>query len=45
MSPARSPDVRPQETMRLAVSGFWWCAVCLAVPTVFGVIRWSRRRT
>jgi hypothetical protein len=113
MSPARSPDVRPQETMRLmaaaagviavlaaavgfargdgqliavgvafaaltlylyarwrdvvgtgspallgaavvgcaaaciglAVSGFWWFAVCLAVPTVFGVIRWSRRRT
>jgi hypothetical protein len=29
----------------LAATGFWWFAVCLAVPTVFGVIRWSARRS
>jgi hypothetical protein len=28
----------------LAVSGYWWFAVCLAVPTVFGVVRWAGRR-
>jgi hypothetical protein len=27
----------------LAVSGYWWFALCLSVPTVFGVLRWSRR--
>ena len=27
----------------LAVSGYWWFAACLSVPTVFGVLRWSRR--
>jgi hypothetical protein len=29
----------------LAVSGYWWFAVCLSVPTAFGLIRWSRRGT
>ena len=29
----------------LAATGFWWFALCLAVPTVFGVIRWSSRRS
>jgi hypothetical protein len=29
----------------LAVSGYWWFALCLSVPTAFGLIRWSRRRT
>jgi hypothetical protein len=28
----------------LAVSGYWWFAVCLAVPTVLGLVRWSARR-
>ena len=28
----------------LAVSGFWWFAVCLSVPTVFGLIRFTGRR-
>jgi peptidoglycan/LPS O-acetylase OafA/YrhL len=27
----------------LAVTGYWWFAVCLSVPTVFAVLRWSRR--
>ncbi len=27
----------------LAVTGFWWFAVCLSVPTLFGLIRWSNR--
>jgi hypothetical protein len=27
-----------------AVSGYWWFALCLTVPTVFGLLRWSRRR-
>ena len=27
----------------LAVTGFWWFAVCLAVPTLFGVVRWTNR--
>jgi hypothetical protein len=29
----------------LAATGFWWFAVCLAVPTVFAVIRWTGRRS
>lgn len=28
----------------LAATGFWWFAVCLAVPTLFGVVRFSGRR-
>jgi len=28
----------------LAVTGYWWFAVCLTVPTIFGLLRWSRRR-
>ena len=28
----------------LAVTGYWWFALCLSVPTVFGVLRWSRRQ-
>ena len=28
----------------LAVSGYWWFALCLAVPTAFGLMRWSGRR-
>ena len=27
----------------LAVTGYWWFAVCLSVPTLFGLLRWSRR--
>jgi 4-amino-4-deoxy-L-arabinose transferase-like glycosyltransferase len=27
----------------LAVTGYWWFALCLSVPTVFAVLRWSRR--
>ncbi len=27
----------------LAVTGYWWFALCLSVPTVFGVLRWTRR--
>src|SRR3712207_3419861 len=26
----------------LAVTGYWWFAVCLTVPTLFGLLRWSR---
>lgn len=29
----------------LAATGFWWFAVCLAVPAVFGVTRLAARRT
>ncbi len=28
----------------LAVSGYWWFALCLSVPTVFAVIRWTAAR-
>ncbi len=28
----------------LAVSGYWWFALCLTVPTAFGLLRWSRMR-
>jgi hypothetical protein len=27
----------------LAVAGYWWFAACLAVPTVFAVLRWTGR--
>ena len=27
----------------LAVTGYWWFALCLSVPTVFAVLRWMRR--
>jgi hypothetical protein len=27
----------------LAVTGYWWFALCLSVPTVFAVMRWTRR--
>ena len=27
----------------LAATGYWWFALCLSVPTVFGLLRWSRR--
>jgi hypothetical protein len=29
----------------LAVSGYWWFALCLTVPTVLGLTRWAGRRT
>jgi hypothetical protein len=28
----------------LAATGYWWFALCLAVPTVFGVLRWTALR-
>lgn len=28
----------------LAVSGYWWFAACLSVPTGFGVVRWTASR-
>jgi hypothetical protein len=28
----------------LAVTGYWWFALCLSVPTVFALVRFSRRR-
>jgi hypothetical protein len=27
----------------LAVTGYWWFALCLSVPTVFALMRWFRR--
>jgi hypothetical protein len=27
----------------LAASGYWLFAICLSVPTVFGLLRWFRR--
>ena len=27
----------------LAATGFWWFAVCLAVPTLFGLLRFTDR--
>ena len=27
----------------LALTGYWWFAVCLVVPTVFGLLRWAGR--
>ncbi len=27
----------------LAVAGYWWFALCLSVPTVLGLLRWSSR--
>ena len=27
----------------LAVSGYWWFALCLSVPTAFGLIRFTGR--